>query len=92
MKIWGERIGPAKYFSAMATIWCLIPYVWQFPQFWPVSISITLIALFSYRRFLGRHEPQLRDWSNAFPSRIQSQFLVFTAALLVGHTLLVVAL
>ena len=89
MRIWSERIGPTEYFSGIATVCCLLPYAWQFPKHWPVSIAVTALGLLSFRHFVRRNDGELRREWLSFPSKIQLLCFVLFGALLFGNVVLV---
>jgi len=92
MKIWSERIGPARYFSGMMTVCCLIPYAWRFPDLWYLCLPLTLISLIAYCRYVSKNETSLRKFSGTWPTKIQSTFFVFSAVLIFGNALVVTRL
>jgi hypothetical protein len=92
MKIWSESIGPARYFTGIMTVCCLLPYGWRFPGLWYVCLPLTIGSLLAYRRYVIMNEPRLRDFAGSRPTKVQSTFFLFTAALMFGNALAVAKL
>jgi hypothetical protein len=89
MKIWSDTIGPARYFSGIMTVCCLLPYGWRIPDLWYICLPLTIGSLIAYRRYVAKNEAGLRKFSGPSPTKVQSTFFVFTAGLMFGNALLV---